>query len=160
MNSRWVLITGATTGIGYELSKLFAAGKWNLLLNARNEEMLMKRKQELKETYGVEVKTIALDLSERNAPYQIREFVQQEKLNVQALVNNAGFGMVGDFAETDLKTELKMIDLNVSALTALCKLFIPELKKSGSGRIMNVASTAAYLPGPRMTVYYASKAYA
>jgi len=137
MNSiKTALITGATTGIGYELSKLFAADGANLVLVARNTELLTQRQIDLK----------------------LYNQVKKEGIFVNTLVNNAGFGLLGAFKDTDLETEMRMIRLNISTLTALTKLFLNDLLDSG-GEILNVASTAAFEPGPMMAVYYATKAY-
>ncbi len=153
-----VLITGATTGIGYELSKLFAADKANLVLVARNTELLTQRQNDLVSQYGVHVKSISLDLAEEGAAQKLYNQVKKEGIFVNTLVNNAGFGLLGAFKDTDLETEMRMIRLNISTLTALTKLFLNDLLDSG-GEILNVASTAAFEPGPMMAVYYATKAY-
>ncbi len=154
---RNVLITGATTGIGYELSKCFAADGFNLVLVARNEELLVQRREELSASYGVKVKLFALDLTEAAVPQRIFEDLQNENIPIEVLVNNAGFGLVGAFADNEPEIERRMIRLNIEALTMLSKLFLREMLSREKGRILNVASTAAFLPGPLMAVYYASK---
>ena len=157
--SKTALITGASTGIGYELSKVFAQNKHNLVLVARSEEKLNEVALELNKLYGVEAHTIAIDLSRREAPWKIFEELQQKKIDVEFLVNNAGFGLGGSFMNTELETEVNMMDLNMIALAQMSKLFGAEMVKRKSGRIMNVSSTAAFQPGPFMNIYYATKAF-
>ncbi len=153
------LITGATTGIGYEISKFFAADEYNLILVARDEELLSRRKEELEADFGILVRIFAMDLTEEAAPRRLFSALQEQNIPVEMLVNNAGYGMMGKFWDIDSDAELNMIQLNVVALTALTRLFLREMVRRGSGRILNVASTAAFQPGPLMAVYYASKAY-
>ena len=154
----YVLITGATSGIGYELAKIFAKNEHSLLLISREKTTLEKVKKELK-TYPIDIEIFSSDLSKSNSANKILEFVKLKKINIDILINNAGFGLKGKFIETDLEKELNMIDLNVKALTSLTKLFIPILSKNKNSKILNVASTAAFQPGPLMAVYYATKAY-
>jgi uncharacterized protein len=152
------LITGASGGIGYELAKLFARDHHNLILVARSGETLAQVAAEL-QAHGVTVKTIALDLTELPSPKFLFDQLQREGIAVDILVNNAGFGAFGEFAQMPEDEILGQIRLNVSALTELTRLFAPPMVKRRSGRIMNVASTAAFQPGPLMAVYYATKAY-
>lgn len=154
-----VLISGATVGIGYELAKFFAADKFNLVLVARNKDLLLERMNEFISRYQVKVKIIPTDLSKPGASENLFQQLQEEKIAIHTLVNNAGFGLLGSFVENDLETELSMIRLNITALTTLTKLFLKEMIQDGGGRILNVASTAAFQPGPNMAVYYATKAY-
>jgi len=153
------LITGASTGIGYELSKCFAADRHNLIVVARQEQRLRQIADDFTEQFGIAVKVIAADLLQPDAPRKIVDAVRKDSLQVDYLVNNAGFGLGGKFAETDLATELGMMQVNMSALVALTKLFLPEMTTRKSGKVMNVASTAAFQPGPLMAVYYATKAF-
>ena len=153
------LITGATTGIGYELSKLFASDGHDLVLVARNKELLFQRQQELSTDYGVDVKIFGLDLSIDPAPFELYEAIKNKNIQIDFLVNNAGFGLVGNFSETNLDTELNMIKLNEIALIVLTKLYLKEMLKRKSGRIMNVVSTASFFSGPLMAIYYATKAH-
>jgi short-subunit dehydrogenase len=151
-----VLITGASGGIGYELAKLFARDHHNLVLVARSADKLAQLATEL-ETHGVTVKTIALDLAKPLAPKFLFDQVQDTPIDI--LINNAGFGAFGEFARMPEEEILGQIHLNITALTQLTRLFLPPLLQRRTGRIMNVASTAAFQPGPRMAVYYATKAY-
>jgi len=151
-----VLITGASTGIGYELAKLFARDHRDLVLVARSADKLAQVAGELQPT-GVSVKTIALDLGQPLAPKFL--FDQLRGMAVDILINNAGFGCYGDFAEMAEEEIIGQINLNVTALTELTRLFLPAMIARHSGRIINVASTAGFQPGPLMAVYYATKAY-
>ncbi|MBE6053389.1 MAG: SDR family oxidoreductase [Clostridium sartagoforme] len=153
-----VLITGATTGIGYELAKLYAKDKNNLILVARNEERLKEVKDELS-LYNINVYIIAVDLSVDNSCEKILEFVNKNNLSVDILINNAGLGSFGFLSEIEMEKELKLIDVNIKSLTELTKIFLPIMIGHGEGAIMNVASTAAFCAGPKMATYYASKAY-
>ncbi len=157
--AEYVLITGATTGIGYELSRLFARDHHNLVLVARDENKLNQRKEEFQKEFGVEVVTLRSDLSQPGAVEKIVDFLKEQQLTVHVLVNNAGFGLQGAFLTNDLKAETDMIEVNIAAVTKLCKLLLPDMVERGRGKILNIASTAAFLPGPTMAVYYATKAY-
>jgi uncharacterized protein len=149
-----VLITGASSGIGYELAKVFAKNHYNLILIARHIETM----QELKAKYPkVEIKIIKQDLSEDDACSII--FEKLKDIQVDILVNNAGFGDTGEFQDLKLKKQLNMIDLNVRALTELTHLFGAKMVKNKSGKILNVASVVAFMPGPGMATYFATKAY-
>ena len=147
------LVTGASYGIGYELARLLAADGYDLVLVARGEERLARAAAELGG------RALALDLARADAPRELSERLRADGTSVDVLVNNAGFGNFGMFAETDLAQELEMLQLNVVALTHLTKLFLPPMLERRSGRILNVASTAGFQPGPLMAVYFASKAY-
>ncbi|ACK73004.1 short-chain dehydrogenase/reductase SDR [Gloeothece citriformis PCC 7424] len=158
-HAKTALITGASGGIGYELAKLFAFDRYNLVLVARSEQKLKEIAEDFKSQFGVFVKVIVKDLSLANAPEEIFEQLQQEGMKIDVLVNNAGFATYGFFAETDLKSQLQMMQLNMVALTHLTKLFLKDMIAQKEGKILNIASTAAFQPGPLMAVYYASKAY-
>ena len=151
-----VLITGASSGIGYEFSKLFAEKGYSLVITARREKKLT----ELKEMYPEsKIEIISCDLgSETGAEYLYNE-VKKRGIKVDILINNAGFGLFGEFYETDIEKEKKMIDLNIKALVELSKYFLQEMLEKKSGKILNVASIAAFQPGPYMSVYYASKSF-
>ena len=159
ITNKTALITGASTGIGYELTKLFAKDDYNLVLTARNEQRLNQIKKELSLDYDIDIKIIAKDLSLYNAPQEIYEELQKSDITIDVLVNNAGFGLHGLFAASDLSTGLEMMQLNMVSLTHLTRLFLDGMIQRESGRILNVASTAAFQPGPLMAVYYATKAY-
>jgi uncharacterized protein len=152
------LITGASGGIGYELAKLFARDHHNLVLVARSADKLAQVAAEL-QPHGVTVKTIALDLAEPPAPKFLFDQLQREGTVIDILINNAGFGSFGEFAQMPEGEVLGQINLNIMALTELTRLFLPPMIRRRTGRIMNVASIAGFLPGPLMSVYYATKAY-
>jgi len=153
-----VLITGASGGIGYELAKLFARDHHNLILVARSGDRLTQVANEL-QGLGVTVKTFPLDLAAAPSAKFLFDQLQREGVAVDILINNAGFGAFGEFAKMSESDILGQIQLNIVALTELTRLFLPRMITRGSGRIMNVASTAGFLPGPLMAVYYATKAY-
>jgi uncharacterized protein len=153
------LITGASGGIGYELAKLFARDHYNLVLVARSSDRLAQVAGELHGQFGVTVRTVALDLAAAPAPQFLFDQMQREGVAVDVLVNNAGFGGFGEFASMTEEEILGQIHLNITALTCLTRLFLPAMLARRAGKIMNVASTAAFQPGPLMAVYYATKAY-
>ncbi len=160
MGKSFALITGASTGIGRELSLIFAREGWHPILVARNKERLQTLQEEIHRTTGIESLIFAIDLSLPHAPLQLFEQVSQSiQEPLGALVNNAGFGLHGSALTSDVHTELNMIDLNVRALVYLTKLFLPSMIHAGQGKILNVASVASFLPGPLMSVYYATKAF-
>jgi uncharacterized protein len=152
-----VLITGASGGIGYEFAKLFARNHFNLVLIARSEDKLTQVASEL-QAHGGNIKTVALDLCDPSAPKSLYGQLQQSA-TIDILINNAGFGAFGEFAQMPESEILGQIDLNIRALTELTRLFLPAMISRRNGKIMNVASTAGFLPGPLMAVYYATKAY-
>src|SRR5436190_8135558 len=145
------LITGASSGIGADLARLFARDGYDLVLVARREAKLRE--------LGVPATIIAADLADPAAPRRDVEELRAKSIDVDVLVNNAGVGVAGAFLETDLRSELAMIQLNVVALTHLTKLLLPGMVARRRGHVLNVASTAAFQPGPLMAVYYATKAY-
>ncbi len=153
------LVTGATSGIGLELAKLFAQDQYNLVIVARNEENLAYTAQQLSQQFGVEVTTIAKDLVNREAPREVYEAVRAKGIQVDVLVNDAGQGQYGLFVETDLDRELDIIQLNTSALVALTKFYLREMVERQSGKILNLASIASKIPGPWQSVYHATKAF-
>ena len=154
-----VLITGASGGIGYELAKLFARDHYNLVLVARSGDKLNQVAAELQGQFAVTVKTLALDLAAVPAAHFVFDQLQREGIAVDVLVNNAAFGAFGEFASMAEGEILGQIQLNITALTHLTRLFLPPMLARRSGKIVNVASTAAFQPGPLMAVYYATKAY-
>ncbi|WP_295654652.1 SDR family oxidoreductase [uncultured Mucilaginibacter sp.] len=153
------LITGASGGIGMELARVHAKKGGDLVLVARNKGKLDEIKKELESLYNVSVHTIGKDLSLENSVKEVHLETTQANIQIDYLINNAGFGDFGMFWETDGNKELEMINLNITALTLLTKLYLKEMVTRGSGKIMNVASTAAFQPGPTMAVYCATKAY-
>jgi len=153
------LITGASSGIGLELAKVHASKGGNLVLVARNLSKLNALKTELESTYKVKVYTISKDLSANNAAKEVYDETSEQKIQVDYLINNAGFGDFGLFAELDWNKQWQMINLNITTLTHFTKLYLQDMVKRGNGKIMNVASTAAFQSGPTMAVYYATKAY-
>jgi len=150
------LITGASSGIGLELARIFAHNGFNLVLVARNRTKLLEIAADMA---GISVNVIAKDLAHPRAAQEVFDELQEKSIPVDVLINNAGFGQHGKFAETALEIDLEMIELNIVALTALTKLFLPAMLARHAGKVMNVASTAAFQPGPLMAVYYASKAF-
>jgi short-subunit dehydrogenase len=156
---RTALITGASGGIGLELAKVLARNGFDIALVARKRDTLEAAAGQLEGKFNVTAHVFAADLRLKEAPQAIFDFLRNENIPIDILVNNAGFGLGGEFAETDIHRELEMIQVNIAALTQLTKLFLPAMIKRKSGRILNVASTAAFQPGPLMSVYYATKAY-
>lgn len=154
-----VLITGGSIGIGYEMARLYAQEDHNLVLVARNQVSLKKAKQTLEKDYQVNVTIFSEDLSISGAGKKIFDKIKKKKIEIDVLVNNAGFGVNGSFAESDLNKQLKMLDLNIRTLTELTWLYLQPMKQKNKGSIINVASTAGFQPGPFMAGYYASKAY-
>ena len=154
-----MLITGASSGIGLELARVAAGKGHDLVLVARTEGKLRELARELHERHGVRAEVIAVDLSRPEAAAEVVSRLEALGIQIDALVNNAGFGVYGPFTETALATELQIIQVNIVALTELTKRLLPGMVARRSGRILNVASTAAFLPGPLMAVYYATKAY-
>jgi len=159
--SRTVLITGASTGIGYELAKCFAAGGDAVVLVARGEERLRQVAGELQGLAGSAPppRVMASDLTKASAPDEIHAELRREGVAIDVLVNNAGFGSLGPFAGADLRAELDMIQVNCSAVAHLTRLFLPGMIERRAGGILNVASTASFQAGPFMATYYATKAF-
>ncbi|MEH1839883.1 MAG: SDR family oxidoreductase [Nostoc sp.] len=154
-----VLITGAANGIGYQLTQIFALHSYNLVLVDKNEQKLTEILDEFPEKFGIFVKIFAQDLSIPTSPEEIFTELQQASIKIDVLINNAGFDTYGAFNETDLTTELKMLQVNIVSLTHLTKLFLKDMVEQNYGKILNVASVAAFQPGPLMAVYFATEAY-
>ncbi len=151
------LITGASSGIGLELARLFAADGHDLIVVARREDRLLALASYLNDRHDIAVYVLPVDLSDRTVPQHIvRELGEMQ---VDYLINNAGFGLAGDFAELPADRQLDMIQVNLTTLTHLTRAFLPAMIERDSGGVMNVASTAAFQPGPNMSVYYATKAF-
>lgn len=162
MNSnqtKFTLITGGTTGIGYELSLNYAKQGKSLILVARNNELLEKISTELKKQYHIEVEIFNMDLSEQGNVEKLYNICHEKKLFVETLINNAGFGLYGDFVDLPWEEQLKMMNLNILALTRMTYLFAKDMKLLKSGNILNVASIAGFFPAPTMAIYHASKAF-
>jgi uncharacterized protein len=157
--SRTALITGSSTGIGYEFAGIHAEQGDNLVLVARNKCRLDELKGILQEKHGIKVYTIEKDLSLSGASGEVFDELKGQKITIDYLVNNAGFGDISLFSESDWNKQESMINLNVTALTHLSRLFLPGMLDRGFGKILNVASTASFQPGPTMSVYFATKAY-
>ena len=153
------LVTGGSGGIGLEIAKVIARRGFDLVLVARTRDALEAAAGQIEGKHDVKVHVFAADLRRREAPEAVFDFLRNEAIPIEILVNNAGFGLGGEFAETDVQRELEMIQVNIVALTHLTKLFLPAMIKAKSGRVLNLASTAAFQPGPLMAVYYATKAY-
>lgn len=159
MKNETVLITGASSGIGLELAKCFAADGSRLVLVARNQEALEKLAEELRQKYKIETVVLPADLILPEAPKQIFDKLASQKISVDVLVNNAGFGLHGQFTEMPLQRQLEIIKVNVLALTELTGLFLPGMLRRRGGGILNVGSVAGFVPGPNLAIYYASKAF-
>ena len=154
-----VLVTGASSGIGLELARCFAQDNSNLILVARSGEVLEKIAKELRGLHGIQVTVLVADLSKPESAAQIFSDLKGSGTTVDVLVNNAGFGLHGSFAELPLDQQLEIIQVNIAALVALTGLFLPGMISRGRGGILNIGSVAGFLPGPQMAVYYASKAF-
>src|SRR5438874_6919357 len=153
------LVTGASSGIGLDLAKRFAAEGYDVALLARSEGKLKEVAAAIEAEHKVRAHVVTADLSQPRAAETLMATLEARAIDVDVLVNNAGYALYGAFAETDLGDELAMIQVNIVALTHLTKLMVRKMVAKKSGRVMNVASTAAFQPGPLMAVYYATKAY-
>ena len=157
--NKTALITGASSGIGYELARLFAADGNNLVLVARSKEKLEQIKEEREKEFGVTANVIVCDLSKEGAASEVFSATSEQNIQIDYLVNNAGFGDFGKFHESNLEKQSDMISVNITALTELSRLYLPHMVEQGFGNILNVASIAAFQAGPLMSVYYATKAF-
>jgi short-subunit dehydrogenase len=158
-NGRYALITGGSNGIGYELAKLFAADGYHLVLVARTAEDLREVADELSAKHGIAVTTIAKDLFDPNAAFEIYDEVKGKGIEINVLVNDAGQGQYGLFVDSDIRRLLEIIQLNVVSLTTLTHLFLKDMVARNEGRILQLASIASELPGPWQAVYHGTKAY-
>ncbi len=156
---KYILITGASSGIGYEMALLLAKKNFDLILVARSYDKLLQLKNDLETTYVIDVRIYEADLSIPQNAIDLYDEISSKNLNVTHLVNNAGFGGYGNFLETSLEHEMNMINLNVSSLVVLTKLFAKDMAQRKSGRIMNVASILSFLPFPYYSVYSATKTF-
>lgn len=159
LKEKYALITGATSGIGYELARIFAENNYNLVIVARTEVQLERTAAELSEEFGVFVLPIAKDLFQPESPFEIYEEVVARGFIIDVLVNDAAQGLYGKFTDTDILKELRMLQLNIGAYLVLTKLFLREMVDRGEGKILNVASVASKLPGPYQSVYHGTKAF-
>jgi short-subunit dehydrogenase len=159
MINETVLITGASSGIGLELAKRFAADGCRLVLVARNRQALHSLADELRQAHGVEARVLTADLALPETPARLFSELHAAGTTVDVLVNNAGFGAHGQFATLPLQPQVEMVQVNVMVLINLAKLFLPGMVKRGRGGVLNVGSTAGFQPGPGMAVYYATKAF-
>lgn len=159
MAQGYVMITGASEGLGREFARLFAHEGYPLVLVARNQNRLKTLAEELNASGRIDIRVFSKDLSDAASADELKSLFEDQKITVDILVNNAGFGVHGLFHDTDWKTTEAMLNLNMITLTRLTRLFLPEMLRCGRGKILNVASTAAFQPGPLMACYFASKAY-
>jgi short-subunit dehydrogenase len=159
MSGETVLITGASSGIGWELARLFAADKSNLILVARSHDRLERLAVVLRQQTGCQTRVLVSDLSDPAAPQAIYDELRRDGVQVDVLVNNAGFGAGGRFAEVPWERHLAMLQVNLTALVHLTRLFLPEMIQRRTGGVLNVGSTAAFQPGPMQAVYSATKAF-
>ncbi len=153
------VITGASTGIGREFANICASHGYDLVLVARSRQTLEEVASTIREKTGRAVRVIALDLAAVDAPPKLRDSLSAISSDIEILVNNAGFGLTGFFAELDTSQQMEMVYLNMGALTHLTRLFLPSMLAKRKGYVLNIASTAAFQPGPLMAVYFATKAY-
>jgi short-subunit dehydrogenase len=158
-DQKFALITGATSGIGLELAKLFAQDKYNLVLVARSEGELQQTASMLQSQYGVEVTPISKDLFKRESPFELYDEVKSRGITIDVLVNDAGQGQYGEFTETDIYRELDIIQLNIAAYVVLTKCFLKDMVARNEGKILNVSSIGGEMPGPLQSVYHATKAF-
>lgn len=155
----FALITGATSGIGYELAGLFAQNGYGLVLVSSNKERLENTKKQLNASYHVPIHIYEQDLTKLGAAAELYQKIQKKELLISVLINNAGFGLVGFTDTIDLQNDEEMITINVINLVSLCKLFIADMYRHKQGKILNVSSTGAFQPGPYTSTYFASKAF-
>lgn len=158
-NNKTALITGASGGLGLEFAKLCAIDGDDLVLVARSKDKLEAIASELSEKHGVQVTVFPCDLSAKDAAQEVYEFTQEHDLNIDILINNAGFGDAGPFAYSDWKKQYNMVQLNITALMQMTHIFIKPMIDRGYGKILNLSSVAAFAAGPDMSIYYASKAF-
>lgn len=153
------LVTGASSGLGLEFARLCAMDGYDLLLVARNEGKLYQVKNELENTYGVQVFVSACDLSRKDAACDVYDYALEHELQVSVLINNAGFGDAGRFYQRDWQRQYAMVQLNITAMMQLTHCFLHPMIQKGRGKILNLSSAAAFCAGPYMSVYYASKEF-
>lgn len=157
--NKTALITGATGGLGKEFVKLFAKNGFNLVLVGRNEAKLTDIKQNIEKKYSNKTYTLSIDFNDNEAAEKIYKYVKDRNIRIDFLINNAGLGGQGSFIERSMKQDINLFKVNMLVPTKLMKLFIPNLISQGSGKVLNVSSSAALVPGPLQAEYYATKAY-
>jgi short-subunit dehydrogenase len=158
-NQQYALVTGGTSGIGYELVKLLAQDGYNLVIVARSEDELREVRDEINTVHDVDVITIAKDLFNRGNAFALYDDLKARGITIDILINDAGQGQYGKFIDTDILRELEIIDLNIASVVILTKLFLKEMVLRGEGRIMNLSSIASKMPGPWQAVYHGTKAF-
>ena len=157
--TEYALITGASSGIGLELARIAASNQINLILLARNAEKMMQLRTELEDLYQIKVLVVGCDLTKPDTVEKVAAMLNGRGIVPDILINNAGFGMFGTFDRIGADTEANMIQLNITSLTELTKIIYRLMRSKGKGKILNVSSTAGFMPGPGMAVYHATKAY-
>lgn len=155
----WALVTGASSGIGLEFARILAREGYNLVVAARRLERLQELATNLRELYGSEVEAVGSDLSAPDGAAELYRTVRERDILPHVLINNAGIGDLGEFAEIDIERLTSMIEINCVSLAQLTRLFLPGILARGGGRVLNVSSAAAFQPGPYMAAYYATKAF-
>lgn len=155
----FILLTGASSGIGYEMAKLLAQKRFNLILVARRLDKLEALKREIVLQYDIEVQVISYDLSNPENALRLYDDIKSRGLHVSMLINNAGFGAYGNFVDIPLEKQVNMIHVNITSVMILCRLFLKDMKEAGKGKVMNIASLLAYLPFPYYAVYSATKTF-
>ena len=158
-NKKYALITGGTSGIGYELAKLFAKDGYNLVIAARDENELENTSAELERNFGIDVVTFSKNLFDPENAFDLYNEIILKGIQIDVLVNDAGQGHYGEFVDTDIHRELSIIQLNISSLVVLTKLFLQDMVKRGEGKILNLSSIASKIPGPFQSVYHGTKAF-
>jgi short-subunit dehydrogenase len=158
-NGRYALVTGGTSGIGYELAKLLAKDGYNLILVARDEDELNEVSTQLTQNYQVDVVPVSKDLFDPQNAFELHREIGERGIDIDILVNDAGQGLYGLFVDTDIFRELDIINLNISSLVVLTKLFLKPMVERGEGKILNLSSIASKVPGPRQSVYHGTKAF-
>jgi short-subunit dehydrogenase len=158
-NQQFALVTGGTSGIGYELVKLLANDGYNIVIVARTENDLHRVSNEISQKYGVEVRIMAKDLFNRENAFALYNELVSQNIQIDILINDAGHGAYGEFIDTDIRKELSIIDLNISSLVVLTKLFLKDMVARGDGKILNLSSVASKMPGPWQSVYHGTKAF-
>lgn len=156
---KYALVTGGTSGIGYELANLLAKDNFNLIIVARDERDLAETSDNLKAAYNVDVITLSRDLFNPENAFAVYRDVVDRGISIEILINDAGQGQYGEFVETDIRRELNIINLNISSLVVLTKLFLQDMVEQGSGKILNLSSIASKVPGPWQSVYHGTKAF-